>query len=205
MVHFGINAERYPELQRDRLSYNKILKVSGDLRLAPHKVRRRLGSEMSQLQQRAQARQEIREHRVTAAFMHKRLTETLSTPPNDNQLGLPKNVVGPVSPKALAMFGDDTLNDASLRQIPMGAKVTPKVLKVFGCEPSLLQPKARGMLFSQEEVVAARRASTLSTSSTVSSSSTFSFSSFRERFTSLRYWTSEMWSTMQRQLVPGAV
>lgn len=207
MVKFGVDTTKYPEIREERVSYLKIIRVSGDLRLAPKKVRVRLGSEMSPEQRRAQARQERNEEAQRMREFYRALEELLSTPPTDAQLALPKCVQGPVSPKALQLLGDDGLNAASLRQVPKGAKITPKVLKVLGCEPALLQPKARNIMFSPEE----RRQSTLSTGSQAStSSSTSSLTSMSSAIAAkfevlrLRIMNSDVLLAFQRQVAMAA-
>ena len=142
---------RYPELVNDARSKAKVARVSGDLRLVPFKARKRLGSEMSPKQRRMQIKFEREEAARRRVLLRAQLEELLSRSASASQLSLPRNVVGPVSPKALALMGDDLLTELSLRQVPQGGRVTPKVLKFFGPEPSLMPRKARTLVVGSEE------------------------------------------------------
>jgi hypothetical protein len=86
--------------------------------------------------------------------MRRQLVDALKRPPSAAQLLLPANIVGPVASKALAVFGDELLELLSLRQLPAQAKVTPKVLKIFGTEPGLIPAKARSLMGNENHLPA---------------------------------------------------
>lgn len=151
-------ASRYPELVDDARSRSKVARVSGDLRLVPFKARKRLGSEMSPQQRRLQMKFEREEAARRRAVFRSQLQALLARSPSASQLSLPSNVVGQVSPKALRVLGDDLLEELSLRQVPLGARVTPKVLKFFGPEPSLMPRKARSLVVGGAEEAMPSRA-----------------------------------------------
>ena len=113
--------------------------------MATSKARKRLGSEMTVQQRRRMMKHDKEESLRRRAEMRKALVAAINMPPSTSQLKLPKACQGPVARKALLIFGDDLLSILSLRQLPMHAKVTPKVIQIFG-EPELLPPKARSLM-----------------------------------------------------------
>jgi len=145
----GRRSGRYPELEERRRM--KVIKVSGDLRLASMKARKRLGSEMSLEQRRAQIKYDLWASAERRKELRKRLGIILAKLPTAEQLLIPTTILGPVPEKALEILGDDLLKELSLRQLPLGAKITPKVLKIFGTEPTLMSPKARSLMIGGPE------------------------------------------------------
>jgi len=160
-------ASKYPELAGETLTTRrpgsngsghfrarpKALRMVGDLRLASTRARRRLGSEMSIDQRRSQRRNDDAEACRRRSETQRKLLIALAKLPSDNQLGLPHNMTGQVPLKALSLLGDNLLEELSRRQIPPGARVTPKVLKFFGSdEPSLIPAKARYLMIGQESI-----------------------------------------------------
>ena len=109
------SAERYPDLVRrnSTRSILKQLRLTGNLDLVPQRKRKNLRS--------------VLESRPTAA-----------------QLAIPARAArnGPLSEKALRIFGDEGLRARSRRIVPQSARITPKVLKTLGYEAELLPNKA---------------------------------------------------------------
>lgn len=101
---------------------------------------------MTSEQRKAQRKYDKWESTRRRMEMRRRLQDALSKLPTSSQLVLPLQLNGQVPMKALILLNDELLTELSLRQLPIGARVTPKVLKVFGSEPSLMPPKARSLI-----------------------------------------------------------
>jgi hypothetical protein len=142
---------RYPDLEEGRQYPSKLIRLAGDVRLASVKARNRLGSEMSAQQRRDMLKSDKEVAARRRKEMRNQLILAINQPPSTSQLLLPASVVGPVAAKALLVFGDDLLSILSLRQLPVHAKVTPKVLKIFGPEPGLIPPKARSLMMGTSD------------------------------------------------------